>query len=240
MHPYQVLFFDLDHTLVDTRRQYLLGLAKAIEELYQGKVPKAFIDRFFHHHEQLWELYDRREITMLQLRRERFLRAWKDFGITKSEAEADLFQETYNRTFEHTLFAYPGTVEMLETLAKRYRMGIVTNGSPDLQWRKLEITGLARFFPESAVIISERVGLAKPHPSVYQAACDALEVRPEDALMIGDNYRADVLGAKEFGMDAIWYVPDEGMEAVAGAERALRTPEQVVEQIARMEQARLV
>jgi HAD superfamily hydrolase (TIGR01509 family) len=240
MHPYQVLFFDLDHTLIDTRRQYDLGLAKAIEELYQGKVPETFIERFFYHHERLWELYDKREITMHQLRRQRFLRAWQDFGITKSEEEADLFQETYNRTFEDTLFAYPGTIDMLETLSKRYRMGIVTNGSPDLQWRKMEITGLTRFFTESVVIISERVGLAKPHPSVYQAACDALQVRPKDAVMIGDNYRVDVLGARAFGMDAIWYVPDDRMVSTEGKERALRTPQQLVEQIAQMEQARRV
>lgn len=240
MHPYQVIFLDLDHTLVDTRRQYDLGLSQAIQALYQGDVPSDFIQRFHYHHALLWEQYDKRQIDTQYLRRQRFIRAWKDFGVTRSDVEADEFHAAYNATFEQTLFTYPGTLEMLKEMAKSHTLSIVTNGTPDLQWRKMTIAGLTDLIPESAVIISERIGMAKPHPSVYQAACDALHVEAKNALMIGDNYRADYLGAKKFGMDAIWYVPDPDMNGAEGEDVALRRPEQVLEQIGQMEQARMV
>lgn len=216
MRQYEVVFFDLDHTLVDTRRQYRLGLAKTIEEVYNGDVPETFIEQFQKHHDMLWGLYDKRQITMAELRRERIVRAWREFGVERSLEEADLFQNTLNATFETTLFPYEDTLQLVEALAKNHRLGIITNGSPDLQDRKMRIVGLDVHFPQETVIISEHVGLAKPDKAVYQAACDKLRVEPQEALMIGDNYRADVAGARSFGMDAIWYVPDPDMVSEFG------------------------
>jgi putative hydrolase of the HAD superfamily len=131
---------------------------------------------------------------------------------------------------------------MLDALAVDHRLGIITNGAPDLQWRKLEVTGLAHYFRPESVIISECVGLAKPHPSVFQAACDTLHVSPADALMIGDNYVADVQGALAFGMDALWYAPDPEVLLPdwlqSAQEPPISSPSVLVETIARREQAR--
>lgn len=205
---YDVIFFDLDHTLVDTRGQYQRGLALALGKLYGDKVPAGFVDKFLRHHEALWGQYDRREITMQTLRRQRFLLAWQDYGVIRTVDEADEFHQIYDSTFERTLRPFPGVLELVRTLADSHRLGIVTNGSPDLQWRKLGIAGLQPYFAEDAVIISENIGKAKPHPSVYQAACDALSVTKGDALMVGDNFIADVQGARNFGLDALWFLPD--------------------------------
>lgn len=239
---YDVIFFDLDHTLVDTRGQYRLGLAAALGEMYGEQAPKHFEEHFMRHHESLWSQYDRREISMLELRRQRFLRAWQDFGVVKDDAEADHFHQVYDATFETTLHAFPGALEMVRTLADKHRLGIVTNGSPDLQWRKLGIVGLQTYFPEETVIISEAVGKAKPHPSVYEAACQALRIEPAQALMVGDNFGSDVQGARNFGMDALWFVPDppESVSALTCTygETPLLTAEEVLSQIAELEKSR--
>lgn len=238
---YEVAFFDLDHTLVDTRRQYELGLARAIDEIYGAQCPAEFPDRFLHHHEHLWGEYDRRHITMQTLRRERFLRAWRDFGTERTTAEADEFHAAYQRTFDDTLTPFADTLELLDAISKDHRLGIVTNGAPDLQWRKMEIAGIARFFAPAAVIISERIGWAKPHPSVYRAACTALGADAENAVMIGDNFNADVQGARAVGIDAIWYIPDAAMRGNAAThwpEVPLTDADGVLTQLNKLEQAR--
>ncbi|RIV19207.1 HAD family hydrolase [Alicyclobacillaceae bacterium I2511] len=238
---YKVVFFDLDHTLVDTRKQYDLGLARTNHILYPNGVPASWQEHFMHHHEQLWELYDRRVLTMQQLRRERFILAWRDFGEERSVAEADHFQDVYLEGFQETLFPYPGTLAMVKVLAQQYRLAIVTNGAPDLQEAKLQAAGLSPYFPRESLIVSEQVGEAKPHPSVYAAACAAMGVQAGQAVMVGDNLRADVEGAKAFGLDAIWYVPDAGMAATAHAtvgRMPLTQPQQVLQELNRMEQAR--
>ncbi len=238
---YEVVFFDLDHTLVDTRKQYDLGLARTNKILYPEGVPGNWQERFMHHHEQLWAFYDRRELTMQQLRRERFIRTWRDFGKECSVAEADHFQEVYLAGFQETLFAYPGTLEMVRSLAEHHRLAIVTNGAPDLQETKLRAAGLSPYFPKGTLIVSEQVGQAKPHPSVYAAACAAMDIRATQAVMVGDNLHADVEGAQAFGLDALWYVPDPEMAAAAHeiyGKTPLTQPQQVLQELTRIEQAR--
>lgn len=241
MSRYQVLFFDLDHTLVDTQRQYDLGLEKALQAMYGTAVPEQFQEHFMLHHNALWPLYDKRTLTMVELRRKRFLLAWSDLGEEKSVEEADKFHHVYLDTFDETLFPYAGTLEMIGGLAENHRMGIITNGSPDLQLRKLQITGLDRYFSPGSLVISENIGFAKPHPSVYEAGFQAMNVKAKHALMVGDNYQADVLGARACGLDAIWYVPDAQMKREVTDPtyaRAIATPNQLVSEIQKMEQAR--
>lgn len=241
MSRYSCVFFDLDHTLIDTLGQYHKGLAIALHELYGNEISADdFEQQFMRHHDQLWRLYDKREITMLDLRRQRFLRAWKEFGIERTTEEADKFHSTYDATFETTLETFPGTMELLDELSQRYRLGAITNGSPDLQWRKVCITGLNKYFREADIIISERIGKAKPHPSVYDAACKDFNVDETNAVMVGDNFLSDVQGARDFGLDAVWYVPDEKILSkqaqYAEREIPLRKASEVPGRIARLEQ----
>ncbi|MCL6633057.1 MAG: HAD-IA family hydrolase, partial [Alicyclobacillus herbarius] len=119
------------------------------------------------------------------------------------------------------------------------RLGIITNGSPDMQWRKLVICGLDAYFQPETLIISAEIGAAKPHPSVYQAACERLCTQPNKAVMIGDNYRADVDGARRCGLEALWYCPDPQIyDAQAGEARQDESPltraEEVIEALARL------
>lgn len=242
MKAYDVIFFDLDHTLTDTRGQYQAGLSVTLANLYGDQTPAGFAEHFLRHHERLWPAYDRREITMQTLRRQRFLRAWQDYGVAKADSEADAFHAAYDATFETTLTAFPGVKQMVSELARLHRLGIITNGSPDLQWRKLGIVGLQPYFPADTVIISENVGRAKPHPSVYQAACDALSVTPRDALMVGDNFISDVQGARNFGIDALWFLPDPqeplGALTCMYGESPIGTADELLAQIRTLEQRR--
>ncbi len=224
MQGFDVIFFDLDHTLVDTRGQYAKGLAIALGETYPDGYPPDFQKRFLYHHERLWREYDARRLPMQEVRRQRFILAWRDFGVERSVAQADAFYETYSATLPDTLFPFPGVRELVEKLSHRYRLGIITNGSPDLQWKKLCITELEGFFPEESLIISEKIGKAKPDKTVFQYACDALSVSPSRAVMVGDNYDKDVLGARLFGMEALWLVPDPEMAKEARAMGVGETP----------------
>ncbi|WP_051663023.1 HAD family hydrolase [Alicyclobacillus macrosporangiidus] len=241
MSAYDVIFFDLDHTLVDTRQQYHLGVPKAMRALYGDAWPDTFLERFLHHHELLWPNYDRRVMTMEELRRERFLRAWRDFGVEKDAEEARRFHEAYMAAFPETLRPYPETHRLLEALSPEHRLAIITNGSPDMQWEKVRLCGLDRYFSEEVLFISERIGHAKPHPSVYQAAMTGMGVAARDALMIGDNYQADIEGARACGMDAVWYVPDpEGFRQLCAqvSDPPLHRAEDVVARVRELEAAR--
>jgi HAD superfamily hydrolase (TIGR01549 family) len=83
------------------------------------------------------------------------------------------------------------------------RLGAVSNGSDDQNaYEMLEKANLHQLF--GFVITSAAHGLRKPDPSIFQAALDHFRVRPHLAVMIGDNYDADILGAHALGLSTIW------------------------------------
>jgi putative hydrolase of the HAD superfamily len=65
--------------------------------------------------------------------------------------------------------------------------------------------GLADFF--DVIVDSAIVGVEKPHPDVFAHALEPLGIRPEEAVMVGDFYCIDVMGARRAGLGAVLYDP---------------------------------
>ncbi len=84
------------------------------------------------------------------------------------------------------------------------RLGIVSNSDGRVE-QALAEAGLREYF--DVVIDSSLVGIEKPDPAIFQAALDALGVRPEEALYVGDLYEVDVVGARAAGIEAVLLTP---------------------------------
>jgi putative hydrolase of the HAD superfamily len=100
----------------------------------------------------------------------------------------------------HALAADAGS--LLESLAGRFPLALITNGAPDSQREKLQSTGLESAF--DAILISGELGIAKPDPRIFHLALDKLGVPAEAAWHIGDTPATDVAGARAAGITAIW------------------------------------
>ncbi|HVH10712.1 MAG TPA: HAD family hydrolase [Gemmatimonadales bacterium] len=95
---------------------------------------------------------------------------------------------------------------VLERLARRYPLGVVSNFTGNLE-PCLEELGLAKLFRvmhDSAV-----VGWSKPDPRIFRGALDALGAPAEGAWMVGDNFEADIRGAASLGLRTCWLAPRE-------------------------------
>ena len=102
----------------------------------------------------------------------------------------------YNNLFE-------GTFEILKYLQKKYKLHIITNGFEEIQTKKMEKSGIYKFFNE--VITSESVGVKKPNPKVFEYALEKANTNASSSIMIGDNIEADIQGAINCGIRAIHY-----------------------------------
>ena len=71
----------------------------------------------------------------------------------------------------------------------------------DFVFRKAKSLGVAQYF--DAIISGADVGLAKPHPGIFQSALAAIQVDPHEALFVGDSLKTDIVGAKAAGMRAV-------------------------------------
>lgn len=134
----------------------------------------------------------------------------------------------YTELREDSYRVAPGAREALERLRRALpRLALVTNGAAVPQRAKLERFGLSGFFDH--IQVEGEFGPGKPEPAVYRHVAAALEVEPGACLMVGDNYRCDVLGALAVGMHAAWIDVAGGGEPPAPAPRPHGTLRSLVE-----------
>lgn len=85
----------------------------------------------------------------------------------------------------------------------KYDMHIITNGFKNVQLKKLKKSGLKKYF--KTLTISEDIGVQKPNEKIFFHALSNASAEIKNSIMIGDNYNADVLGAKNIGMKSIYF-----------------------------------
>ena len=149
----------------------------------------------------LWVDYQHGRLSATELKRRRF----HDWA-----ARIGLHPDELNRDFLASMVeACPpldGVTALLDALHGRARLGIVTNGFVDLQEARLRHTGLRERF--EVLVISEHVGVAKPHPDIFRHALREMGgPAPARVLMVGDNPHSDIAGGHAMGFDTCWYNP---------------------------------
>jgi len=99
---------------------------------------------------------------------------------------------------------FDGALDALHSLRRRgHRLGLLTNGSAAFQRRKLMRFELEPLF--ELVLIEGELGYGKPDRRVFGAALTHFGVRADSTWMIGDNLEADIKGARDLGIGAVWY-----------------------------------
>ncbi len=122
---------------------------------------------------------------------------------------------------------------VLEELKQRgYRLGIVSNAGDDQDVQTLiDHAGIRNFF--DVILSSAAQGIRKPNPRIFLTALDALGVSPERAVMVGDTLGADILGAHNAGMVAIWITRRADKAANRAHEETIH-PEAVIETLSEL------
>ena len=204
---YKNLFIDLDDTLWDIHQ----NSKDCLEEMYHEHqfdrfYPdfEAYYNVYFPNNLRLWSMYSRGEIQKNELAIERFLIPIRPFGIDDSEYAKKLSVDFLERSTRKTRLI-DGTIELLEYLKPRYKMHIISNGFREVQFRKIDNSGLRPYFDK--IILSEDVGINKPHPNIFTYALKNTNSRRDQTLMIGDNWEADIVGARNSRIDQLWFNP---------------------------------
>ena len=203
---YKHLFFDLDHTLWDFDRNSAESIAELFDtfRLADAGIGSAaeFSQHFIAINRQLWADYDRNLITHGYIRENRFPMVFRSLGVDESAVQADL-----NAEYLHLLPRKPHLLEsaqeVLDYLKGRYVMHVITNGFADIQAIKMDSAEISHYFTH--VVTNGVVDAKKPDPLIFQYALEISGAELAESLMIGDNYEADILGAKGVGMDTVFY-----------------------------------
>ncbi len=205
---YKHLFFDLDHTLWDFDK----NAEETLIELYDVYKLKSlginsveeFISVYTEYNHQLWRDYHNGVISKEQLRASRFKVTFEHFGVDEVLVPHQ-FEVDYVNICPTKTNLFGGAHEVLTELKKQYQLHIITNGFLESQTMKMERTNIRQYFNE--IFVSEVIGLYKPDIALFNHALEVVKENANEVLMIGDSLEADVLGAKNAGIDQVYFNP---------------------------------
>lgn len=203
------LFFDLDRTLWDFETNSKFALSELFH-LYQLEDAFEHFIQFHYHYSkinaELWHAYGDQKITKDELRYERFRKTLALKNI-QDEQLVNKLSDGYVEISPKQTALFPGAIETLEELKKEdYRLHIITNGFKEVQDIKLENCGLKPYF--DLILCSEEVGVNKPSRGIFNHALEYTHCKAAHAIMIGDDMKADIVGALNAGWSAIHFDPE--------------------------------
>lgn len=203
------IFFDLDHTLWDFDKNSELAFDAIFREKHPSVNIKDFIAVYVPINQACWKLYQVDQMTHEVLRYKRLRDSFDALAYAISDEEIDQMAIDYLTLLPDYNAFFEGAVEVLEYLKSKYRLHVITNGFAEVQSKKIQNSGIAGYF--ASVTNSEMAGVKKPHPKIYEHALLGAKAEKSKAVMIGDCLDADIRGALDFGIDAVFFNP-EGKE----------------------------
>lgn len=193
----KAVLFDLDDTLwpVAPVIQHAESTLHAWMTIHVPSVPERFsIEQLRQHRNALVASDPRFRYDLWSLRHTLLSKIFEQVGEDPELANTamEIFSNARNE-----VALYEDVLPALAQLGGRFVLGTVSNGFADLQ--KI---GLSPHFAVS--LAAHSFGCAKPDPRIFLAACDALELAPEQVAYVGDDLALDVQGAQDVGMKGIW------------------------------------
>ncbi len=206
---YNHVFFDLDHTIWD----FETNSWETLEEVWQkfdlfkiAKIPlEDFRNRYREENHKLWVRYNKGEIGKKEIRNTRFKTVLEIFDANRF-LDHYLLEEYYLDTCPLKTSLVEGSIEVLDYLIdKGYELHVLSNGFEETTERKLNNSGIKGYFKNT--LTSEQLGVTKPQESFFTQAMDISGSTRDEVIMVGDNLSTDIMGAKNAGIDQIYFNP---------------------------------
>ena len=201
---YTHIFFDLDNTLWDFETNSKFAMQATFEHfnlIVLNIEFNYFFEVYSKHNHALWARYRTKEVGKRELIHRRFSDTFEELKI--EGIDPDKMNAFYLNEMPKQKVLYKGVFEILQYLkAKQYKLYIITNGFKEVQHKKLESSGLKPFFKK--VFTSEEVKTPKPGRGIFEYAVKSANAKKSSSLMIGDDWEVDIMGASNFGLDAVF------------------------------------
>ena len=202
---YKNLFFDLD----DTLWAFSENAYDTFLEMYEKHRYSRFFHSFSHFYglyqqrnSELWVEYAEGKVTKDELNRQRFFYPLQAVGV-EDALLAKQFSEDFFAVIPTKSKLMPHAGEVLDYLHGRYTLSIVSNGFVEVQYRKIRNSGIAGYFDH--IVLSEEAGALKPDKRIFEHALRLNDARPDETLMVGDLYQADIAGAQNASIDQAYF-----------------------------------
>lgn len=190
----KAVIFDLDHTLFD-RHGTLFSCVPLLKARFD--VNPALSD------EEIGALWVYADDNFVYDGWEYIFSYLKEKGVFVTAPEYSEYRSFVYEAYGKTAVKFDYVLPLLEDLKKQgLKIGLITNGTHALQYKKLDMIGLRYIFDE--ITVSGDVMIDKPDREIFLLTCEKLGLAPGECVYVGDNRRNDVDGGKGAGMKTVW------------------------------------
>ena len=204
----EAIILDLDDTILDSGdpevswRQICAEFGENF-----GVRPGCFFDALIDARDWFWDdhpMAREGRLDLVAARRTIFRRALSSLGLEDPDpGVVGAMALRYTALRDEAVAPFPGALTALERLRESgIKLALLTNGSAEKQWGKIRQFDLLCYFDH--IQVEGDVGFGKPDAEAFQHALSALDARPQETWMVGDNLLADIAGAQRAAIHAIW------------------------------------
>ena len=200
---FEFLFLDLDDTILDFQKAEHVALSKTLREF--GLEPtETVLKRYNLINKAHWEALERKELTREQVLVGRFQVLFGEMGIT---VEPVSVARSYEDNLSVGHWFLPGAEEAVESLSKKYKLYLASNGTAKVQAGRLKSANISRFFEE--VFVSQELGANKPAPEYFEKCFARIpDFDKSKAIIVGDSLTSDIQGGINAGIRTCWVNPE--------------------------------
>ena len=204
----RALLLDLDDTILDAHRnpdEAWIGVCREFAGRLGASSPEALHAAVLESRDWIWgdpERSRRGRLNMTGTRRVIVRRALESLGVPYSPA-VEAMADRFTTLRDAAIRPFPGAIDTLGRLkGEGIRLGLLSNGDGPTQRGKVERFALEDFFDH--IQIEGEFGVGKPDERAFRNALAALGAEPAETWMVGDNLEADIRGAQQVGIHAVW------------------------------------
>ena len=198
----EYLFLDLDDTILDFHQAERVAITKTIRDF--GLEPtEQVLARYHLINKWHWEQLELGAMTRQQVLEGRFRMLFAELGV---EADPAAVTDAYAANLSVGHWFLPGAEEALETLSKKYRLFLASNGTASVQKGRMTSANLYRFFEQ--VFVSQEIGFNKPAKAFFDICFSRIpDFEPDKAMIVGDSLTSDIRGGNNAGIQTCWVNP---------------------------------
>lgn len=224
----EFLFLDLDDTILDFHKAERIAISKTIREF--GVEPAEEILSLYHEiNDWHWKQLEQGRLTRAEVLVNRFGVLFEKLG---KEVDAAKCAKIYEKNLSTGHYFLPGAEEAVDSLHKKYRLFLASNGTAVVQKSRMTSANLYRFFEK--VFVSQEIGHNKPSRAYFEGCFAQIPgFDRKKAMIVGDSLTSDIQGGINAGIKTVWVnpghrqsgeiKPDYEIEALSQLEALLET-----------------
>ncbi|MFK7918978.1 MAG: YjjG family noncanonical pyrimidine nucleotidase [Ilumatobacter sp.] len=200
---YTTIFFDLDHTLLDSHASEQAAFAQTMQSIGVVASPSTF-ETYDRINQGLWRRVEAGELSPNDVKVLRFERMLTELGV---DGDPVAMGATFVQGLAGNGELYRGALDVLDAVRAVARLAMITNGIGWVQRGRIERLGLGDYFEQ--ISISGELGMSKPRRDIFDHTLTEMQLTDRSrVLMVGDNLGSDIAGAHNAGIDSAWFNPN--------------------------------